>query len=602
MKPSISILLVAALAAGIPVIAQAQDSSQANNVPVIKANARDVVVDVVVTKGGGPVVGLKKDDFKIEEDGKPQALDFFEEHANKTALAGPPPAMPAMPPGVYTNVPPAPGDDAVNVLLLDFLNSEVQDQSYVREQVLNFLKKMQPGTRAAIFAMSSKLQFVQGFTADTGELAKALTASGATPVKVATYQSRSDIKIDQDSLSMQEAISESPAGGGPMSGASLGIEAIRSALSDAQTFDYANRAEMTMEALRHMAEYLRGVPGRKNLLWFSSEYPVIVFPSPEQRLALAQIRIGTFEIKHTADLLTAARVSLYPINAQGLMQDHVAMADNAAPGGGSQMQRMNTDLNGPYQAESTARADTTYSMRELAKDTGGKAFLNTNDLNGAMQKAISDGSHYYTLTYSPTNKKMDGKFRKIEIKTSGGKYDLSYRRGYNADKPADEGAEQDGNPLRPLLKLGLPNETEILYGVRVEPLTPQPAPGSAKAGFNSDLKGPTIRYVIDFMVRWTDVKLSPETNGAVRGKIEAGLLAYDKTGKAVNWEGGTQEMNIQPDTLEAIKRSGIPVHMELDLPADQRIVLKTGIYDWETGHTGTLGIPVEVHSQAMAGK
>ena len=77
MKPSISILLVAALAAGIPVIAQAQDSSQANNVPVIKANARDVVVDVVVTKGGGPVVGLKKDDFKIEEDGKPQALDFL---------------------------------------------------------------------------------------------------------------------------------------------------------------------------------------------------------------------------------------------------------------------------------------------------------------------------------------------------------------------------------------------------------------------------------------------------------------------------------------------------------------------------------------------
>lgn len=602
MKPSISILLVAALAAGITVIAQAQDASQSNNVPLIKANARDVVVDVVITKGSEPVVGLKKDDFKIEEDGKPQELDFFEEHSNKTALAGSPLTMPEMPPGVHTNVPPAPENDAVNVLLLDLLNSEVQDQSYVREQVLNFLKKMQPGTRAAIFAMSSKLQFVQGFTTDTGELAKALTTPGATPAKESAYYSRSDAKLDQDTLAMQEAISESPAGGGPMSGASLGIEAIRSALNDMQTFDYANRAEMTMEALRHMAEYLRGVPGRKNLLWFSTEYPVIVFPSPEQRQALAQIRIGTSEIKNMADLLTAARVSLYPINAQGVMQDHVVMADNAGPGGTSQMQRMNTDPIGPYQSESNARADTIYSMRELAKDTGGKAFLNTNDLNGAMQKAISDGSHYYTLTYSPTNRKMDGKFRKIEVKTSGGKYDLSYRRGYNADAPSDVAAEKDGNPLRPLLKLGLPNETGILYGVRIEPLTPQPAPGSAKAGFNPELKGPTIRYGIDFMVRWTDVKLSPEANGAVRGKIEAGLLAYDKTGKAVNWEGGTQEMNIQPNTLEAIKRSGIPVHMELDLPADQRIVLKTGIYDWETGSAGTLGVPVDVSTQAVAGK
>lgn len=602
MKSSISILLVAALAAGITVTAHAQDASQPSNVPVIKANAHDVVVDVVVTKSGEPVVGLKKDDFKIEEDGKPQALDFFEEHANKTALAGPPLDMPAMPPGVFTNVPPAPEDDAVNVLLLDFLNSEVQDQGYVREQVLNFLKKMRPGTRAAIFAMSSNLYFVQGFTTDTGELAKALSAPRATPVQAPTYYSRSDLKSDQDTIAMIEEIAGDPRGGGLMIGSSLSLESITDALQDMQTFDYANRSEMTMQTLRHMAEYLRGVPGRKNLLWFSTEYPVIIFPSPEQREALAQIRIGTSEIKKTADLLTAARVSLYPINAQGVMQEHVLMADNQSPAGSGSIQRIGPAPTVAYQAESTARADAIYSMRELAKDTGGKAFVNTNDLNGAMQKAISDGAHYYTLTYSPTNTKMDGKYRKIDVKATGGKYELSYRRGYNADSLAEKTAEKDSNPLRPLLKLGLPSETEILYGVRIEPLTPQPAPGSAKAGFNPELKGPTVRYGIDFMVRWTDVKLSPEADGAVRGKIEAGLLAYEKTGKAVNWEGGTQEMNIRPDTLEAIKRSGIPVHMELDLPANQNILLKTGIYDWETGHAGTLGIPVNMSAQAKASK
>jgi VWFA-related protein len=73
------------------------------------------------------------------------------------------------------------------------------------------------------------------------------------------------------------------------------------------------------------------------------------------------------------------------------------------------------------------------AMEQLAADTGGKAFFNTNDLNAAMMHAIENGSHYYTLVYTPTNKKMAGAYRKIEVKTTVGKYNLSYRRGYNAD-------------------------------------------------------------------------------------------------------------------------------------------------------------------------
>jgi hypothetical protein len=73
-----------------------------------------------------------------------------------------------MPPGVYTNVPPAPEGDAVNVLLLQ------QDQTYVHGQIMNFLKSMQPGTKVAIFTLSSKLRMVQGFTTDSGVLRDAL--------------------------------------------------------------------------------------------------------------------------------------------------------------------------------------------------------------------------------------------------------------------------------------------------------------------------------------------------------------------------------------------------------------------------------------------
>jgi len=82
-------------------------------VPLLKENVRAVVVDVVVTKGEEPITGLHRQDFQVIEDGKPQAIDFFEEHTAKTLPPGALPAMPEMPPGVYTNVPPAPESDAV---------------------------------------------------------------------------------------------------------------------------------------------------------------------------------------------------------------------------------------------------------------------------------------------------------------------------------------------------------------------------------------------------------------------------------------------------------------------------------------------------------
>ena len=144
-------------------------------VPLLKENVRAVVVDVVVTKGEQPVAGLHQQDFQVIEDGKPQTIDFFEEHLAKTLPPGALPAMPQMPPNVYTNVPPAPESDSVNVLLLDSLNTEKPDQAYVHQQILNFLKTMPPGVRCAIFMLGSKLRFVQGFTTDTSVLIAALT-------------------------------------------------------------------------------------------------------------------------------------------------------------------------------------------------------------------------------------------------------------------------------------------------------------------------------------------------------------------------------------------------------------------------------------------
>ena len=129
------------------------------------------------------MLALHKQDFQILEDGKPQTIDFFEEHTARTLPPGALVSLPKMPPNVYTNVPPAPESDSINVLLLDALNTDKEDQIYVHNQIIHFLKTMQPGTRVAIFTLAGKLRMVQGFTTDTSVLRDALNnpKNGVTP-------------------------------------------------------------------------------------------------------------------------------------------------------------------------------------------------------------------------------------------------------------------------------------------------------------------------------------------------------------------------------------------------------------------------------------
>ncbi len=76
-------------------------------------------------------------------------------------------------------------------------------------------------------------------------------------------------------------------------------------------------------------------------------------------------------------------------------------------------------------------------MSQLAEDTGGRAFYNTNDLTSAVESAIDTGSNYYTLTYTPANRNRSGSYHEIRVTLTGNLrasgYTLSYRHGYYTD-------------------------------------------------------------------------------------------------------------------------------------------------------------------------
>jgi len=563
-----------------PMQPAAQDAQQ-EKILTLKANARAVELDVVVTgKKQEPVTGLGRQLFEVLEDGKPQALDYFEEH---TATAAPMSDAPRLPANLYTNLPATPVVDSVNVVLIDKVNTPLQDQVHVHQQILDFLQKMKPGTKIAIFVMGTKLRLLHGFTSDSEALRAALNDPkiGDIPEKTAASRSQQDDADDQEQSDIHAAMMGGTPGrfGEGYSRSREGISAGQASIAGNQA---GERVSMTLTALEFLARYLAGIEGRKNLIWFASSFPVSAFPNGREQKGSLGSQSFDPGAKEASSLLALSNVAVYPVNAQGLQREDDTPAFTY----------------GPFADQRSFAAIT---MNKLASDTGGKAFNNTNDLAGALARAIDDGAHYYSLVYTPSNKKMDGGFRHIEVRLKEGSYDLAYRRGYFANDSAAPEPKTDSDPLHPLLVRGAPASTQIVFSARLALADRQPAHGDNVAGGNVNLGFPLTRYRVSFNLRPDDLKLDLSPDGRRAGRIQVGLLAYDSDGHAVNWAGGTIPINISAEQFAAAQRTGIPAHLEIDLPRTE-IYLEAGVYDLSARKAGTIEIPIRaVNGIAPAG-
>lgn len=544
-------------------VLRAQTENSTNQVPTIKSEVRAVLADVVVTQSNGaPVAGLHRQDFQVSEDGRPQRIASFEEHTGGTVS---PVALPAMPQGVYTNYPTIKTTDSINVLLLDSLNTQAVDQTYVHPQMAKYFQDAlatPSGARIAIFTLGSKLRMVRGFTPDSAALSTALTDS----------KSRAEVKFEPQLASPSRKNSELLACTGIK--APAGIAACKDFFAEEDAARSADRVLMTLQAFQALARYLALFPGRKNVMWVSGSFPITFFPNTTPRGGYRG-EYGS-EIRQTTRLLTADQVAVYPISATGLTGEEAIRPDNY----GRPIREENSDL-----------VFNQIAMEALAHDTGGKPFYNTNGLSDAMKEAINVGSHYYTVTYTPTNTRTDGKFRRIEVKGINRSYKLAYRRGYYAasheTQSAGEGRKA-GDPLPPLMTFGMPDIAEVLYKVRLEAIK-----GNSGANPTKSL----VRYGVDFAISPQDVKLETNASGVRSGAIEVALIAYNNNGTAQNMVTKKIPIHLQPDVFASLQRVGFQLHEEIDLPEGE-VFLETGIYDLTANHAGTLAIPLHIATQA----
>jgi VWFA-related protein len=473
--------------------------------------------------------------------------------------------LPDMPPDVFTNYPTVKTTDSVNVLLLDSLNTQAIDQSYVRPQMEKYMEAAiasPSGARLAIFTLGQRLQMIRGFTADASKSLEAMEDP----------KSHTDAKFEPQLASPARKSAEA---GLCRQRSPMGLEACKAYLAQLNDDRATDRIGMTLQAFQALARYLAPIPGRKNIMWVAGSFPVHFFPDTGKR--------GQFknpypdEVRQTADLLTADQVAVYPISATGVGGESYSQATNGDP---------NANRTGKAVEDDEAdRSFNQIAMELLARDTGGHAFYNTNGLSEAMEQAVEEGSHFYSLAYVPSNPKMDGRYRKIDLEVTGD-YKLAYRHGYyaeNAKFPVTEAGLKKNDALLPLMGFGMPDFAQVLYKVRVAKVAADAA-SPAK-----ELKAPTVRYGLDFAITPADLHLELGPDGIRRGNIEVMLVAYDADGAIVNVFRKKSEIVLNPQMYAEVMRIGLQMHREMDVP-ENTAYLRTGLMDLDTGKLGSLTV------------
>jgi VWFA-related protein len=590
---------------GAPQQASIPASDLDKGITTLHTHTNLVVVDVVVTDSKhNPIHGLKESDFTLLENNKPQQIRNFEEHS-ATTDAEKFTSGPKLPAGLFTNKAPAPAGGPVNVLLLDYLNTPLQYQPYARKQLLEFLDKIPAGTRIAIFGLTEKLDMLQGFTTDPSVLKAALTSAAGAP-------RGSDILLDQvnggtmndTSLSDNLLGGETVADGGFITQEMIDDIHRFEALQTSFTEDM--EARYTLAGFQLLARYLVGIPGRKNVIWFSAGFPLNVDPNVTERDPNDSVVRNDEEVRKTDNLLTRAQVAVYPVDARGVFTDPARgllpqvnptsiTADSGAQDAAEQMAFM----------QQTSQEHE--SMFAMAEDTGGEAFVNTNNLTQAVTKAVEDGSNYYTLTYTPANLQWDGRFRAIKLKVvdqPGLK--LSYRDGYYADDPEDRSkvvagqaamAAGPANTMVTAMMHGGPDPAEILFKVRIRPAIAPPEETPLNSNHtNPDPKvkveGPFKEYGVDMVPDAHSVSCPLTPTGAHRCALEVLTYVYNDDGELLITAHNAVSQALSAADYAKMQNAGMAFHQEVSVPVKGRYYLRTAIHDLNSDRVGAVEVPV----------
>lgn len=542
-----------------------------------------VVVDVVATDSKGvPATDLKAGDFTVQEEGQEQSIRAFSFHQPEQISMDASPATssrPKLPEGYFSNTPQYKTNGALNVLLLDSLNSTLLNQASMRDAMIKFLEKLPAGQPIAIYLLGSKLALIQDFTSDPELLRKAIVSvkrQGSKALDNAAGTTRmADMPVGSVALYTMMDVPQIMAQ----------LEEFRDQHTAAQA-DF--RVRFTLDALNSLARTLSGYPGRKNLVWVSETFP---FSIVLDDITSRNNRDFSREVAATGSALSNAQVAIYPVDARALVGNtDFSVGSDPNPIGKPAI--MSSTLDGDtgknMNREAEERLASRSTMNDLAEKTGGRAFYNTNNLEGAVRKSLDDGSTYYTLGYYPENKVWDGKFRRITVKAAPPGIKLHYRVGYYAVEPQSFAAldqTQKTNELAKAMSLEFPVSTALLF----------------QAAIVQPIAANKNKVLVNYAVDPHGLTFEAGNDGLQHASVDCAVVVYSAKGESVQAQSNTMIAALKPEEYQRVMQKSFPCRQTLDLAPGQYL-FRLGVRDTHTGVVGTLNAPVTVAAPAPNGE
>lgn len=490
--------------------------------PTFKVQVDYVDVDVLVTdKEGRFVRDLTRDDFEVFEDGRRQTIANFTvvdipiERADRPLFQADP-----LEPDVETNE--LPFEGRIYVMILDDPHVDVMRSQRVKIAARQFIQRsLGANDVMAIVHVGGKADSSQEFTNNKRLLLASVDKFMGTKLE--------SITLARSAEYFRQA----------------GMPIVDNRIADPYEQERAYKAQQSLRLLQNVAEWFSGIRGRRKTIIFVSEgIDYDISDVIRQYDAPGNAASGIlYDIRETISATARSNVSIYGIDPRGLstLSDETigvtALADQADPSLGIGQSSLRNEIQLAQD-----------SLRALADETGGFAAVNTNQFSTAFDRIVSDNSTYYVLAYYPPTDKKDGKFHRIEVRTTRPGLTVRARRGYISPKPSAPSKTTSKDAPSPEVSEALQSPLNVS--------------GLTLRMFASPFKGvaPNASVLLGVEVLGRDLALQPN------GKLEVSFLAVDAKGKTFGFQNNSLTMNLKPETRARAEQTGFRMLNRIDLP------------------------------------
>jgi len=385
--------------------------------PTFRAGINYVAVDVIVKdRRDNPVVDLRKEEFEVFEDGKPQPIEEFRlVKIDSTAKPGDP--VPRRIRSRDDEQAEASREDVrVFAILLDDYHTRKLTSMSIREPLTKFLQtQLAPTDLVAIMYPLTPVSDLL-FTNDHASIVSAVQRFEGRKFD---YVPRNRFEEQYARIPPQE------------------VERIRN--------------DVVMDALSSVAVRMGSMrQGRKSIIFVSEGFTIMLPPQMQRlnaqdpidpRIAVAGAAVQDSPQQQSAEFFNQAmldsrlrevyrdvnrnNVSIYSLDPRGLTAFEYDI--DAVPGGASIS----------FQTDRRALQMTQDTLKALSEETDGRAIVNRNSLDQGLASIVRDSSFYYLLGYNSTQAQNDGKFHEIRVRVKRSGVDVRARKGYWALTAAD---------------------------------------------------------------------------------------------------------------------------------------------------------------------